>query len=241
MPYPLLCVVTMSYQRRQTHSDGGILIDEDGPAQDESCIKRKNCNYSGAAAILIWKTITYHDKEFELETIMRKLNLGWMLGVAALLLGLGNLQAQPAMDPQQMQQQMQQRMMEFFREQLVVTNDQEWTVIQGRLSKVMQSKMESLMGSMGGLRGMMGRNRGNDGQGGGRRGMFGLAQPDPEVEALQRVLEAKAPTDQIKAALTKLRESRKRKEAELAKAQDQLREVLSFRQEAVLVSLGMLD
>jgi len=41
--------------------------------------------------------------------------------------------------------------------------------------------------------------------------------------------------------MAKLRESRKRKEAELAKAREQLREVLSVRQEAVLVSMGMLE
>jgi hypothetical protein len=178
---------------------------------------------------------------------MRKLHLTFILGVTALVLSLSpaNLAAQQRpdwanMDPQQIQQLIQQRMMDYVREQLVVTNDDEWTVIQGRLSKVIQGKMESAMSNMGGMRGMMGRNRGNNGSGA-PRGFAGFGQPDPDAEALQKALDAKAPTDQIKAALAKLRESRKRKEAALAAAQDQLRQVLSFRQEATLVSLGMLD
>lgn len=178
---------------------------------------------------------------------MRKLHLTFILGVTALVLSLSpaNLAAQQRPDwanmaPQQIQQLIQQQMMDYVREQLVATNDDEWTVIQGRLSKVIQGKMESAMSNMGGMRGMMGRNRANDNSGA-RRGFAGFGQPDPDAEALQKALDAKAPTDQIKAALAKLRESRKRKEAALAAAQDQLRQVLSFRQEATLVSLGMLD
>lgn len=179
---------------------------------------------------------------------MQRFNQALLLGVIALALTLsrGTLPAQPppnmgGMDPQQMQQFIQQRVMEFIREQLSVTNDSEWTVIQERLSKVTQGRMQSLLGGMGGFRGLMGRNRGNDGPPGGGRGFMGLAQPDPEADALQRALDAKAPKDQLKAALEKYREARKRRQVELAAAQEQLRQVLSFRQEAVLVSLGMLD
>jgi len=145
-------------------------------------------------------------------------------------------------DPQQFQQQMQQRMMGFFREQLAVTNDDEWGVIEGRLSKVVQARMETMLGGLGGFRGMMGGNRGGDGQAGGRRGwLAGLGQPNPDADALQKAIETNASASQLKAALTKYRESRDRKQTELTRAQDQLRQVLSLRQEAVLVSLGMLE
>ena len=50
-----------------------------------------------------------------------------------------------------------------------------------------------------------------------------------------------APADQIKAALQKVRESRKRKQADLVKAQEELRQVVTTRQEAVLVNFGTLD
>jgi hypothetical protein len=176
------------------------------------------------------------ETKLKLEKIMRELNLTLILGLTALVLSLSpaNLAAQPRpdwanMDPQQMQQMIQQRMLDSVREQLAVTNNDEWTIIQVRLSKVMQGKMESAMSNMGGMRGMMGRNRGNDGSGA-PRGFIGFGRSDPDAEALQKALDAKAPTDQIKAALTKLRESRKRKVAALAAAQDELRQVLSFRQ-----------
>lgn len=144
-------------------------------------------------------------------------------------------------DPQQFQQQIQQRLVDSFREQLAVTNDDEWSVIESRLTKVVQVRMQTLMGGMGGFRGIMGGNRGNGGQAGGRRGFAGFGQPDPDAEALRKAVESNASMDQIKAAMARYREARKQKEAELARAQDQLRQVLSLRQEAMLVSMGMLD
>jgi len=181
---------------------------------------------------------------------MKKLNqlLTLAVALAALTLSRQKAVAQPGpgsvnFDPQQMQQQFQQRMMESIRGQLVVTNDDEWKVIEPRLTKVVQVRMESMLGGLGGMRGMMGGRGGNGGGGppGGGRGFAGFGQPNPELEALQKVIEDKAPTEQVKAALAKLREARKQKEAELAKARAQLREVLSLRQEAVLVSMGMLE
>jgi hypothetical protein len=179
---------------------------------------------------------------------MQKSNRALILGVAVLALGLsrGSLMAQPrpnwgGMDPQQIQQQIQQRMMVFFREQLVVTNDDEWKIIESRLSKVIQTRTEIMFAGMSGLRGMMGGNRGPDSQPGARPGFPGFGQPSPEAEALQKAIETNAPKDQLKAALAAYREARKRKQAELASAQEQLRQVLSLRQEAVMVSMGMLD
>jgi Spy/CpxP family protein refolding chaperone len=50
-----------------------------------------------------------------------------------------------------------------------------------------------------------------------------------------------AASDDVKAKLSALREARSKLQADLNKAQDQLREVLTARQEAVLVMAGMLN
>lgn len=139
------------------------------------------------------------------------------------------------MDPQQIQQMIQQRMMDGFRQQLAVTNDDEWGIIQERLSKVVRIRMD--MFSAGGM-GMM-RRPGGGGPGGSRG--FGFGTPDPSAQSLQNAIDTGAPTAQIKAALEKYRDTRKQKQADLAKAQDDLRSVLTLKQEAALVLAGMLE
>lgn len=142
------------------------------------------------------------------------------------------------MDPQQMQQMMQQRMMDNFRQQLGVTNDDEWGVIQDRLSKVVRLKMQAAFSSGAGMFGGMRRPGGN---GPGFRAFQNMSQPDPSADSLRNALDNNAPNAQVKAAMDKLRDSRKQKEAELSKAQEDLRSVLTVRQEAALVLGGMLD
>ena len=59
---------------------------------------------------------------------------------------------------------------------------------------------------------------------------------------LRTALENKdTPADQINAKLTALREARDKARAEVAAAQKELKEVLTPRQEAVLVTMGMLE
>lgn len=178
---------------------------------------------------------------------MKKLNrLILLISAASLLSSAARVAAQPqpqdgqaqgmrnmggmgmGMDPQQMQQ----RMNEFFRERLAVTNDAEWKVIEGRLAKVTQLRMETLIGGMGGMR--MGGNRGGG-------GFPGMGQPSPEAEALQKAIESNASVADLKTRLEKFREARRQKQEALAKAQDELRQVLSLRQEATLVTMGMLE
>jgi hypothetical protein len=141
-------------------------------------------------------------------------------------------------------EQMRQRMMERYREALDVKSDDEWKLIEARITKVTDARREIGFGG-GGFRG--GR-RGGDTNGGGnasatdqggRRGFGGTTSP--EVESLQKAVEAKAPAEELKAKLAKVREARKQKEATLAKAQDELRKVLSVRQEASAVLLGLLQ
>ena len=95
--------------------------------------------------------------------------------------------------------------------------------------------------------GGVGRRGGNGAGGGtnnnaqgGRGGGFG-GQPSPEADALQKTLDDNAPTAQVKVALEKYRAARKAKEAKLAQAQEDLRKVLTPRQEAQAALLGLLN
>ena len=149
------------------------------------------------------------------------------------------------MDMQEIQKMIQQRMMDSLREQLGVTNNEEWSIIEKRLSKVTQARMESVMtsgmGMMGGMRGGGGPG-GPGGGAGGFRGFPGMSsQTDPNVESLQKIIDGNGSAAQIKTAVEKLRAARKQKQEDFAKAQDDLRSVLTARQEAILILSGMLE
>jgi hypothetical protein len=140
----------------------------------------------------------------------------------------------------------QQRMMGMIKDQLEITDDAEWKAIQPMVQKVMDARMAT-MGGMG--RGMFGRPRGGGGnggdntqadQGGQRRGGFMGQQPSPEAEALQKAVDSKASKAEIKAALAKYNETHKAKQADLEKAQAELRKVLTARQEAIATLNGWL-
>lgn len=144
-------------------------------------------------------------------------------------------------DPAEMRQRMETRMRELFD----VKDDGEWKLIYERVEKVNEARRGT--GGMGGGMGMLMRRPGGDqgggdnNGGGGRRGGFGGGgTPDPDQEALQKAIEAKAPAEEIKAKLAKVREARKAAEAKLEAAQGELKKVLSVRQEAVAVMLGLL-
>lgn len=147
-------------------------------------------------------------------------------------------------DPQQMQQQFQQRLLDNLRQQLEITNDAEWGAIQPLILKVGQDWMSSMLGgSLGGLQNMFG-NRGGGGRGGQGRGIASLLsgqQPDPTADALRNAIDANAPTEQLKAAMDRYRVAKKAKADELEKNREELRQVLTIRQEAILVSMGILD
>jgi Spy/CpxP family protein refolding chaperone len=143
--------------------------------------------------------------------------------------------------------QMQQRMMDMIKERLEFTDDAEWQVAEPLVQKVMELRRDTTFGGMG--RGMFGRRGGPGGPGGDtnnadqnpaprRGGMFG--QPSPEAEALQKAIDAKAPKAELKAALEKFQASRKAKQADLVKAQQALRKVLTSRQEAIATLSGLL-
>jgi hypothetical protein len=142
--------------------------------------------------------------------------------------------------------QFRERMMERYKEQLEVTDDSEWKAMQPMIQGVLDARMASMSGMGRGMFGGGPRRGGNDNGNGGdqqRRGgpggPFGQP-PSPEAEALQKAIDAKAPKAEIKAALDKYVASRKAKQAQLEKAQEDLRKILTSRQEAIATLNGLL-
>ena len=143
-----------------------------------------------------------------------------------------------------------QRMMDNFRERLEIKGDDEWKAIQPLIEKVTEARREVGFGGGGGFgfgRGGGGRRGGanadaqtNENNQGGRRGFRG-GEPSPEAEELQKAIDSNASKDELKAKLTKFREARKDKEAKLAKAQEDLKKVLTVKQEAAAVLMGLLQ
>jgi hypothetical protein len=126
--------------------------------------------------------------------------------------------------------QFQERMMEHTRERLEVKDDAEWKALQPLVKKVMDARMSQFSG-MG-----RGGSRGPDNNSGNNSGR----PANPEVDALNRAIEGKASNAELKAAVARVQEARKVKQAELEKAQAALRQVLSVRQEALATANGLL-
>ncbi len=145
------------------------------------------------------------------------------------------------MDPEQIQNAIQQRVNLSLREQLRVTNDTEWTLIEQRIAAV--SKARAAVAAYGGGMMGMGGMRGGFGGGFGGGGRFaGLASlTSPEQKALQQAIDADAPAPQIHELLANFLAAGKQKHDALAKAQDDLREVLTTRQEAICLLGGLLN
>jgi hypothetical protein len=125
---------------------------------------------------------------------------------------------------------MRQRATEWMKTSLAVT-DEEWTVLRPKLEKVVMLNSQMRGGRMG----MM------------VMGFFGQPNAEPSElmkaqQALAQVLAKKdsAPGD-INDALKALRAAKAKAKVELEKAQAELKEVLTLRQEAQLVQLGMME
>lgn len=174
----------------------------------------------------------------------------WLMaaGMATtMFLGANTLQAQPQdgnrprFDPAQFMQ----RRLDSIKEQMEITDEGEWKAIQPLVQKVMDAQMQSMRGMARGMMGGPPRRGGDNGPGGdqGQRrggGFGGFGQPNPDAEALQKAVDAKAPKAELKAALDKYQASVKAKQADLEKARDDLRKVLTTRQEAIATLNGLL-
>ena len=145
--------------------------------------------------------------------------------------------------------QFMERRLERYREQLEIKGDDEWKAIQPLIEKVLQVQRDVRLGGFGGFGGGRGGPPGtaqseSTTNGNGRSNRAARGTPDansnPEATALRQAVDSKAPAAEVKARLAKLREALKHKEADLAKAQESLRQVLTARQEAVAVLNGLL-
>jgi len=151
-------------------------------------------------------------------------------------------------------QDMQARMLSALRDRLEVTDEEEWKVISDRVAKVIELRRATggaggpmMFGGFGGRGGPPGGGQGGTGgpgggDGRGRGGFAGRGGPggNAELAALSTAVRDKLPDAEIKSRLDRLRQSRKDSEAKLTKAQEELRAVLSVRQEATAVVFGLL-
>lgn len=163
------------------------------------------------------------------------------------------------MTPEQMRARMDEwrkRAADQQRERLGAT-EEEWKVLQPRIEKVQTLQRQA----SGGMRGMMGFG-GFGGRTRGTRGSDAAATPaattpraptnrdgtpreqtdiEKKTAALSEVLRKEAPTPaEITTALTALRAARAKVQQGLAQARKELQEVVTPRQEAMLVLMGML-
>jgi len=155
------------------------------------------------------------------------------------------------------------RMVDRFRDRLEVKNDDEWAIISERLIAVMEARFSGFggrgpggFGGRGGPRGGGFQGRGGGDRDGGDRGgdrrrgdgdrgrSFG-GDPDSPRGKLAAALEKGASAGEIKELLAAYRKERDdsaaEREARLKKARAELREVVTAKQEAWLVLMGMLD
>ena len=177
---------------------------------------------------------------------MKTLGKTLALAGAVLLIGVGAQTANAQrgnFDPAQMQQQM----MDNYKTRFEPKDDAEWTILSERITKVTEARRATqAFAGMGG-RGGGGRPPGGQtgdaaaagGQGGRGRGGFG-GEPNVDVEALRKAIEDKAPADQLKPLLAKVRDGRKAADAKLEAAQSELKMVLTVRQEAIALTMGLV-
>ncbi len=134
--------------------------------------------------------------------------------------------------------QMQKMMVEGIKRQLAST-DEEWTVIEPRLSKVMKLSVNS---RFGGLRSMIGGQGGPGAQGPRDDSGREKSAIEKAAEELGTVLKnTEASQDEVKSKLAALRKEKEKAETELITAKSELVSILSLNQEATLVIMGLLD
>ena len=152
------------------------------------------------------------------------------------------------------QEEIRAQMLDKVRDRLEIKDDAEWSAIKPKVNKTMDAAQEvlrmrdlsSILPDFGNFRRRdnSGDNTNNNADRPRRRrggmGMFG-GDPTPSVAALEKALEDKAPKEEIKTKLAAVRAELKDKEAKLAAAREDLRSVLTAKQEAALVVNGILD
>lgn len=183
----------------------------------------------------------------------------WVLGLAVLVCavfigqalsqetapggGRGGRGARGNNDPNQARDRMEQfrqQAADRMKEALGVT-DEQWKALQPKIEKVQTLARETRGGGM-----MMGRMMGGRGGAGAQPPAANTDRPQSDVEKkmadLQKLLQDKeSKAEDIKTALAAYRDAVTKAKTELEKARKELRELLSVRQEAQLVLVGVLE
>ncbi len=183
----------------------------------------------------------------------RKVALGAVVCVVSVVLA-GLLLAQAPERPRRGErgerrfdrEQMRARMVERLKEQLGAKDD-EWKVIEPRLVKVIDLSRQ--VDGRGRRSMFFGRGGREDRRGDRGRTERPAGDPDRErtaaekaADELQALLDSEsAKAEEIKTKLTALREAREKAKQELAKAQKELQQILTVKQEATLVLGGLLN
>jgi hypothetical protein len=120
-------------------------------------------------------------------------------------------------------------------QQQIGATDEDWAAIQPKVEAVMTAQRDV---QAGGMRG----GRGRGGFGGGAQPTANQSEVQAAQAALQQALDNKdSPPELIKEKLQALRDARARAREVLKKAQTDLQSLLTQRQEAVMVELGILE
>jgi hypothetical protein len=162
---------------------------------------------------------------------MNKFNQLWAIGGIAVALAFSGTDARAQggvilSSPTRLQEQANSMRMT-----LGVTNNDEWIVISPRLVSVMQLQAEARVAAIARMGG---------GAGARASATLGVAA-DPAADALAKALDDNAPLAEVKSAMARVRQARKAKQAEMAKAQADLQAVVTIHQEAILLNSGLLD
>lgn len=148
-------------------------------------------------------------------------------------------------NPEATRQQMMQRM-----QQQLDASAEEWQVIWPRLEKVVELTRQTSRRGLGALQARPGGRRGTGQQAQGPRRQAqrprnnSNREPSPVQKASEELRtllgDASAGPDQVQAKLAALRQAREAAQQNLAQARTELQQVLSVKQEARLVLMGLL-
>ena len=137
-------------------------------------------------------------------------------------------------DPQQMRERMSQMM----KEQLHV-NDEEWKVLEPKIERVTRARVATQAGGLGAMFGGRGGPGGPGGRDGGREGEGEVASAARELRTVLQ--NENASPQEINERLSAYRAAREKANQELESARNELKELLTPRQEAVLALYGLVE
>ena len=137
------------------------------------------------------------------------------------------------------------RMMDRYRAKLEVKDDAEWKILQERIEKVLRAHRELeaavfAANYKNNHSSSKSSGKGTTNTGHGNPSEPSNAEAGADVRALKKLVDTKASPQDIKARLARVREMLRDKQEKLTAAQEELRGVLSARQEAIAVLNGLL-